>query len=349
MGWIIEVVYRSVTRRKFINAGFLFGPFIPIYGFGALLVIGLDYFLNDWHVIPKIIAYGLVPTIVEYIVGLLFEKIFAFKLWDYSASKFNFQGRICLLFSVMWTALAIIFATFIHPSVSHLIGSIDGIYIRIAAMGFFAYISTDFIYSFTSLTEFRKKIAYLYSEYLNLSNLEVEKIFKSLQRLRDAFPNLNRYIDNTINTEIKERINMLLATVQEKIFSDIMERKPLEEEFYSAIRDIYYHDEFRKLERFFHHNSSIYKHVRDVAYMSYRICKYLKLDYRSAARGALLHDFFLYDWRNHDEPDLAREKNHGLEHPKIALANAEKYFLLNEIEKDIIKKHMWPLTMTPPK
>jgi uncharacterized protein len=86
-----------------------------------------------------------------------------------------------------------------------------------------------------------------------------------------------------------------------------------------------------------------------VAYFSYRISKYFKLDYRSAARGALLHDFFLYDWRNHDAPDLPREKFHGLAHPAIAVANAKKYFSINEIEEDIIKRHMWPLTLVPPK
>jgi uncharacterized protein len=126
-------------------------------------------------------------------------------------------------------------------------------------------------------------------------------------------------------------------------------RNPFEHEYYDTIQDICEHEEFLKLKNIFHHNSSIYHHVHDVAYLSYRICKYLKLDYRSAARGALLHDFFFYDWRNHDVPDLPREKFHGLAHPAIALDNAKKHFSLNEVEEDIIKKHMWPLTLVPPK
>jgi uncharacterized protein len=126
-------------------------------------------------------------------------------------------------------------------------------------------------------------------------------------------------------------------------------RKPFEDEFYDITKDIYTHDEFIKLKLHQHHNSSIYDHVMDVSYFSYRACKFLKLDYRSAARGALLHDFFLYNWRNHDVPDLPAEKFHGIEHPKIAVANAKKYFILNDIEKDIIRKHMWPLTLVPPK
>ncbi len=126
-------------------------------------------------------------------------------------------------------------------------------------------------------------------------------------------------------------------------------RKPFEKEYYETVEDILQHEEFLKLKDYFHHNSSIYAHVHDVAYFSYRICKYFRLDYRSAARGALLHDFFLYDWRNHDEPDLAREKFHGFAHPAIAVANAKKHFSINDIEEDIIKKHMWPLTLVPPK
>ena len=349
MGWIIESVYRSITQRKFINAGFLLGPFIPIYGFGALFVIILDHVLAGWHFFPKLIAYGFVLTAVEYSVSFLFEKIFALKLWDYSSNKFNVQGRVCLLFSTFWTALALVFVTFIHPTVSWLAGMIDVADISTASMGLIAYGTADLLYSFASLTEFRKKIAYLYSEYLNISNLEVEKIFNSLQRLRNAFPNLNRYIDININNEIKDRISMLLTTVQRKIISNMMERKPLEAEYYRVIRDIYGHGEFLKLRDYFHHNSSIYDHVNEVAYLSYRICKYLKLDYRSAARGALLHDFFLYNWRDHDEPELPRDKNHGIAHPGIALANAEKYFSLNDVERDIIRKHMWPLTLVPPR
>lgn len=349
MGWIIEVVYRSITQRKFINAGFLYGPLIPIYGFGALFVIILDHVLAGWHFFPKLIAYGFVVTAVEYTVSFLFEKIFSLKLWDYSSNKFNVRGRVCLLFSTFWTVLSLVFITFIHPPVLRLVDSIDGAYIRTASTVFIAYGAADLLYSIASLSEFRRKIAYLYSEYFNLSNLEVEKIFNSLQRLRNAFPNLNRYIDKNINNEIKDRISMLLTTVQKKIISNMMERKPLEAEFYRVIRDIYGHDEFLKLKLYYHHNSSIYDHVNEVAYLAYRICKYLKLDYRSAARGALLHDFFLYNWRNHDAPDLPRKKNHGIEHPGIALSNAEKYFSLNDLERDIIKKHMWPLTLVPPR
>jgi uncharacterized protein len=96
-----------------------------------------------------------------------------------------------------------------------------------------------------------------------------------------------------------------------------------------------------------HANVSCLEHSISVAYYSYLVCQKFNLhvDYRSIIRGALLHDFFLYDW--HLKSD--RKGLHGFTHPKTALENAEEHFSLNDMEKDIIVKHMWPLTITPPK
>jgi uncharacterized membrane protein len=349
MGWIIEAVYRSISQRQFINAGFLYGPFIPIYGFGAAFIIILEFLIHHWPLPIKLIVYGIVLTITEYYTGFVFEKVFKLNLWDYSDSRFNIHGRVSLLFSLCWTALALIFITFIHPAVLRHVQSQDDSFLHVISIVLLVYGTTDFVFSIATITAFRRKISYLYSEYFNLSDAEIENIFNSFKRLRSAYPNLRRYIDNNIDMEIKSRINTFLKSILSKIRLNMEGRKPFEDEFYDITKDIYMHDEFIKLKQHQHHNSSIYDHVMDVSYFSYRACKFLKLDYRSAARGALLHDFFLYDWRDHDVPDLPDDKFHGIEHPKIALANAEKHFTLNDIEKDIIIKHMWPLTLVPPK
>jgi len=349
MGWVLEVIYRSITQRKFVNAGFLFGPFIPIYGLGAFIVIVLQYFFQSWHLVPRFIAFGLAITLLEYMVGILSEKIFKLTLWDYSENKFNLHGHVCLHFSVIWTLIALIFVTFVHPEVWRWVTMLDDVLVKAAAILFMIYFWVDYTFSVMSLAAFRRGVAYLYDEYFNLSNAEIESNLKSFQRLRDAFPDLNKYIYTSINRRIRTRLNSLLKPIQEKIILEMADRTPFEKEYYETVQDILQHEEFLKLKNFYHHNSSAFAHVNDVAYFSYRICKYFKLDYRSAARGALLHDFFLYDWRNHDVPDLPREKFHGLAHPRIALANAKKYFSINDIEEDIIKKHMWPLTLVPPK
>jgi len=348
-GWVVEVIYRSLTRRKFVNAGFLFGPFLPIYGIGAFLVIVLEHVLRDWPVALRLAAFGLVITLLEYMAGYLSEKIFKLTLWDYSEYRFNLHGRVCLRFSILWTLLAMGFVMVVHPEALRRVAMLPDGLVQIAAILFLLYFWIDYTFSVISLAAFRKGVAYLYEEYFNLSSLEIEDILKSFQRLREAFPDLNKYVHQNINRRIRIKVGSFLKPVSEKFFQELDGRKPFEAEYYETVRDILEHEEFRKLKDYFHHNSSIYHHVHDVAYLSYRISKFLRLDYRSAARGALLHDFFLYDWRNHDVPDLPREKFHGLEHPKIAVANAKKYFSLNDIEEDIIRKHMWPLTLVPPK
>ena len=119
--------------------------------------------------------------------------------------------------------------------------------------------------------------------------------------------------------------------------------------FFEIIKDIISNETVKQMKNFRQHcNTSCYKHCMQVAYFTYIACKRLKLDYVSATRAAMLHDLFLYDWRkkyrNTELPGL-----HAFVHPKIALKNASEIFELNDIEKDIIEKHMWPVTFSLPK
>ncbi|MCL2036670.1 MAG: HD domain-containing protein [Oscillospiraceae bacterium] len=99
--------------------------------------------------------------------------------------------------------------------------------------------------------------------------------------------------------------------------------------------------EMQKSKNFVQHGKvSVFSHSVAVADYSCRFARKLRLkvDFTSLIRGALLHDFFLYDW--HDDWD----KLHGFKHPRIALENADKRFKLNKKERNIIRKHMWPMT-----
>ncbi len=124
-----------------------------------------------------------------------------------------------------------------------------------------------------------------------------------------------------------------------------------DKDFFDCVSDYYFTDEFQSMRPYIQHgNINRIQHINSVAYMSYRIAKRLELDYYRTARGALLHDLFYYDW--HD-PDPSH-RLHGYFHPGFALKNArllsEKNNLpLSGLEENIIKRHMWPLTPTPPK
>lgn len=118
--------------------------------------------------------------------------------------------------------------------------------------------------------------------------------------------------------------------------------------FLDNINQILTHPQVLKMDNFIQHGKvTCLQHSIAVAYYSYIAALGLpfKIDYFSLIRGAMLHDFFLYDW--HDKNKGFRW--HGFKHPKIALQNAQKYFDITQKEKDIILRHMWPLTVIPPK
>lgn len=126
----------------------------------------------------------------------------------------------------------------------------------------------------------------------------------------------------------------------------ITRNKKIDKDYIEIVRDLVDNNKVLSMDDFFQHgNVTCLEHSLSVSYKSYRLCKKFGLDYISAARGGLLHDFFLYDWRIRGD----RKRFHGFHHPYTALRNADKLFALNKIEKDIIKKHMWPLATKPPK
>lgn len=117
------------------------------------------------------------------------------------------------------------------------------------------------------------------------------------------------------------------------------------EDFLLDTNDVLFSDKFISTSIYLHHASySCYEHSLHVSYISYILSKKLNLDSIATARGALLHDFYLYDWHIKD-PDRGI---HGFNHPKIAHKNASDLYSLNSIETDIILKHMFPLTIQPP-
>ena len=116
-------------------------------------------------------------------------------------------------------------------------------------------------------------------------------------------------------------------------------------EFMQIINDIANNSTVQEMKNFRQHYDTLcYEHCLEVSYISYLICKKLKLDYTSAARAGLLHDLFLYNWRD-SKKKLNLKRYHAFIHPEIALENSLKLFNLNDKEQDIIVKHMWPVTL----
>lgn len=136
---------------------------------------------------------------------------------------------------------------------------------------------------------------------------------------------------------------MKLPNISNRLVEDLI--------FKSYLDEVMQKKKFLKMNRFLQHgNTTCLTHSIAVAYFSYRLAKFLKLKVheKELIRGALLHDYFLYDWHSKYNPtkDLGL---HGRIHPTIALFNARRDYDVNRIEADIIAKHMFPLTFSPPK
>lgn len=117
-------------------------------------------------------------------------------------------------------------------------------------------------------------------------------------------------------------------------------------EFQDIIKDIIENPVVQKMKEYRQHfDIDCFRHCYNVAYCCYNLCKKMDLDYVSATRAAMLHDFFLYDWRKKG----THKSLHAFHHGRTAYENASKIFDINKKEKDMIIKHMWPTTPMPPR
>lgn len=120
-----------------------------------------------------------------------------------------------------------------------------------------------------------------------------------------------------------------------------------DKQYMDIVKNIISNDLVKQMKQYRqHYNVNCFDHCLYVSYNLYLICKKRNLDYTSAARAALVHDLFLYDWRKKTD---GRKGLHAYTHAKLAYKNAKKVFILNDIEKDIVLKHMWPVTVALPK
>lgn len=235
LGWVLESTVRTICERKLINTGFLIGPFCPIYGFGAIIML---LFLSELknNILLLFLISMIVLTLWEYVVGVLLEKIFNTKYWDYSNHKFNYKGRICLTNSIAWGVLGVLFIEYIHPFVIKILGYIDFTYLSIASSIIALILLIDAIISTVKLKniksaletiegineQIKQKLVELKDKEKATTNENMQKIINNLKlrrdrrlrnlyrrayRLKKAFPAINtKEFTEILNKKIEKKI-----------------------------------------------------------------------------------------------------------------------------------------------
>ena len=115
-GWVFESTYVSLRTHKLTNRGFMKGPWLPLYGSGAILVLLVTLPYAD-HPVGVYFAGMIAATILEYVTGVVMVKLFKVRYWDYSYKKIQFQGHICLSSSLAWGGLSLLMVYVIHPPI----------------------------------------------------------------------------------------------------------------------------------------------------------------------------------------------------------------------------------------
>ncbi len=131
VGWFMELFFNRFIgkARRWINPGFLQGPYLPIYGFGTVILYILSYLLDKFSlgniifdVVMIFILASVLMTLLELVGGEFFLKGLKMRLWDYRNEKFNYKGLICLRFSILWGVVSVIYYFLVNPYLVRAVG-----------------------------------------------------------------------------------------------------------------------------------------------------------------------------------------------------------------------------------
>lgn len=154
VGWISEVLYVGIFHEhKFVNRGFLHGPLCPVYGFGGVVLLLLPSALySTW--LPLFFASMILCTVVEYFVSWIMEKMFHARWWDYSHYKFNLNGRICLLNSVLFGFMGLGIIHFVYPQMLRFLDWLGEFWGKLSADVIALGLAVDIIVTVRKLVDF---------------------------------------------------------------------------------------------------------------------------------------------------------------------------------------------------
>ena len=211
LGWCCEEVYCFLLSKKWVNRGFLYGPYLPIYGSGAMaVVLLLERFL--YSPILIFLLGMLVCSILEYIAHWGMEKIFNIKLWDYSTYHFNLNGRICLRNSILFGICSLFVMYVVNVPLLNVVFSLNDIAAYSLSVMIFILLTVDTVFSVIKLNSFKKAMA------------ELEKISKEINARSNEFMKNLAEAEERFKLE-HERQKQAFDNEREKRIRELNDRK----------------------------------------------------------------------------------------------------------------------------
>lgn len=223
LGWCVESVYVSLKERPphFINRGFMRGPFLPLYGSGAIMMLVVSAPFQD-NLFLTYVAGCIGATILEYITGVIMEALFKMRYWDYSNQPFNFQGHICLGTTLSWGFLTILMTHVIHKPIEGFLYVIPVGILEILVFVLTVWIDADFAISFRAA-------------------LDIRDIVLAMERAKEEMARMQKRLDVLVAVREEEigqyrsvaemRIEELIEGIEGKLHDIRERRQALSEEY----------------------------------------------------------------------------------------------------------------------
>ena len=207
LGWVVEVINSLCVKHKFVNRGFLIGPYCPIYGIGCVsMIVLLQRYFNDPLIL--FVMSMVIFSILEYFTSWAMEKIFNARWWDYSNKKYNLNGRICLETMIPFGLGGLLIVYIINPILMHLILMIPIFWRQIITAIIAVIFFTDVIISYNIIAKFKHKALAIAQDSTEEITQHVrdwlEKRSYLTKRLSEAFPELEIHLKQARKKITKE-------------------------------------------------------------------------------------------------------------------------------------------------
>ena len=218
-GWLVEMIPATIREKKFVDRGFLVGPYCPIYGCGVILITLLLQKYADDIVVTFFLSVIICGTL-EYLTSYVMEKIFKARWWDYSNNKFNINGRICLETLVPFGIGGVLVLFVFNPFLEKIINLIPGLALHIVTGVLCVLFLIDCIVSFKIILNLKEMTKELKDNTAEISDKVKKIILNKLgpyKRLVNAFPRVKENVKFSKWDSIKKKIEESTRGIKEKI------------------------------------------------------------------------------------------------------------------------------------